>query len=55
VSSAVLAEDGKMKPGLSEMRVVHQVMDGRDMNAQMSAAQDKMQEALASITPEQRR
>jgi Protein of unknown function (DUF3617) len=43
-----------MKPGLWEMKNIRQVMDGRDMSAQMAAAQAKMQERLASMPPDQR-
>ena len=43
-----------LKPGLWEVRVVKQVMDGRDMSAQMAGLNDKMQQAMASMPPEQR-
>ena len=43
-----------MKPGLWEVQVTKQVMDGKDMTAQMAAATAQMQEALAKMTPEQR-
>lgn len=43
-----------LKPGLWEVKVVKQVMDGRDMSAQMAAAMSQAQQALASLPPEQR-
>jgi hypothetical protein len=42
------------KPGLWEVRVIKQVMDGKDMTAQMNAAQAQMQEQLSKMTPAQR-
>lgn len=47
------AEEG-LKPGLWEMKVVKQVIDGRDMSAQMSSAMAEMKAAMASMSPEQR-
>jgi hypothetical protein len=44
-----------MKAGLWEMRTLKQVMDGKDMQAQMSAAQAQMQQALADMPPAQRK
>ena len=43
-----------LKPGLWESKIVRQVVDGRDATAQMSDAMAKMQQALASMPPEQR-
>jgi len=43
-----------MKPGLWEVRIVKQTVDGRDMSAQMAGAADQMQQALASMPPAQR-
>ena len=43
-----------LKPGLWETRVVKQVMDGRDMSAQIAGAATQMQQAMANMTPEQR-
>ena len=42
------------KPGLWEVHVIKQVMDGKDVAAQMAAAQARMQEQLAKMTPAQR-
>lgn len=44
-----------IKPGLWEVRITKQVMDGRDMTAQMAAAQAQMQQALAGMSPQQRK
>jgi len=43
-----------LKPGLWEVKIVKQVVDGRDMTAQMAAAQAQMQQAMANMPPEQR-
>jgi hypothetical protein len=43
-----------LKPGLWEVRVVRQVVDGRDISAQLSAAASQMQQALQNMPPEQR-
>jgi hypothetical protein len=42
------------KPGLWEMRIVKNVVDGQDHSAQMAAMSDKMQAAMAKLTPQQR-
>lgn len=43
-----------LKPGLWEVRIVKQVVDGRDTSAQMSGLNDKMLQAMASMPPERR-
>jgi hypothetical protein len=43
-----------LKPGLWEVRVVKQVVDGKDMTAQMAAQAGQMQQTLAKMPPEQR-
>lgn len=53
-SSAAHAETGAMRAGLWETKTIHQVVDGRDMTAQMAAQQARMQAAMAKMTPEQR-
>ncbi|PKO84585.1 MAG: hypothetical protein CVU17_03095 [Betaproteobacteria bacterium HGW-Betaproteobacteria-11] len=53
-TAAALAET-MMKPGLWEVRMLKQVVDGRDMTAQMAAAQAQMQKALAGMSPQQRK
>jgi hypothetical protein len=42
------------KPGLWEVKVTKQVVDGRDMTAQMAASQAQLQQVMANMTPEQR-
>lgn len=55
LSSAAFAQSPSMKPGLWEVKQVHQVVDGRDMAAQMAAANAKMEQAMANMTPAQRK
>jgi hypothetical protein len=43
-----------LKAGLWEIRVVKQTADGRDISGQMAASMQRMQQAMASLTPEQR-
>jgi hypothetical protein len=43
-----------LKPGLWEVRVVKQVVDGRDTTATMAAQAAQMQQTLARMSPEQR-
>ncbi len=43
-----------LKPGLWETRVVKQVVDGRDISAQIAGATSQMQQAMAAMPPEQR-
>jgi len=52
VGTPVLAQSVKMKPGLWETRVERQVMDGKDMTAQMALAQEKMQQAMTNMLAE---
>ena len=54
VGLAALAAGMTLKPGLWEIKVVKQVMDGRDMTAQMAAAAANMQQAIVNMPPEQR-
>lgn len=42
------------KAGLWEFKQIKQVMDGKDMTAQMNAAQEKMHQAMANMSPDQR-
>lgn len=55
VSGAAFAQSSSMKPGLWEMKQMRQVVDGRDMTAQMAAANAQMEQAMANMTPEQRK
>ena len=43
-----------LKPGLWEVRVVKQVMDGHDRSAEMAASQARMQQSMANLPPAQR-
>jgi hypothetical protein len=43
-----------MKPGLWEAQLTKQVIDGKDMTAQMAAAQAQMREQIAKMSPQQR-
>lgn len=52
--SAALAQDAKIKPGLWETTVLHEVVDGRDVSSQMASAQSQMQQAMERMSPEQR-
>jgi hypothetical protein len=53
-SAATFAAGFGLKPGLWEMHIVKQVRDGRDMTAQLATGAAQMQQAMASMTPEQR-
>lgn len=55
LSSNVYADGPRPKPGLWELTIVKQLVDGRDMQAQMAAAQAQKQQAMANMTPEQRK
>jgi hypothetical protein len=55
LSGTAFAQGSGLKPGLWEVKQLKQVMDGRDMNAQMAAAQAQMQQSLAKLPPEQRK
>jgi hypothetical protein len=47
------AADSRMKPGLWEMRIIKNVVDGRDMAALMAAKNAQMQQAMANLPPDQ--
>jgi hypothetical protein len=51
----VHAEEANMRAGLWEIKVLRQVMDGRDTTAQLAAARDRMNQAMANLSPEQRK
>jgi hypothetical protein len=55
LSTTAFAQSPGMNPGLWEINVVRQVMDGHDVTAQMTAAQTKLQQAMANMSPEQRK
>ncbi len=49
-----LAQMPRTKAGLWETKIVKNVVDGKDMTAQMNDAMTKMRAQLAQMTPEQR-
>jgi hypothetical protein len=53
-ATQVFAGGYGLKAGLWETHLVKQVMDGRDMTAQVAGAAAQMQQAMANMTPEQR-
>jgi hypothetical protein len=55
LSSSVFAQSSSLKPGLWEMKPTRHVVDGRDLTAQMAAASAQMEQAMAKMTPEQRK
>ena len=55
LSGTAVAQSSSLKPGLWEVKAVRQVVDGRDLSAQMAAASAKMEQAMANMTPEQRK
>jgi hypothetical protein len=42
------------KAGLWELKLIKQVMDGKDITAQLQASQEQMRQAMAKMTPDQR-
>ncbi len=54
LSSIAFAENSGLKPGLWEVKPISQVVDGRDMTAQMAENRARMQQAIANMPPEQR-
>ncbi len=55
LSGAALAQSSGLKPGLWEVTPIRQVVDGRDMTAQMASAKAKMEESMANMSPAQRK
>ncbi len=55
LSGVASAQNSSLKAGLWEMKQIRQVVDGKDMTAQMAAAQKRMQQEMASMTPDQRK
>lgn len=51
----IAAPAGQLKAGLWEIKVIKQVVDGRDMQGQMAAAQAQMQKAMAEMPAAQRK
>lgn len=48
------AQTPGLKAGLWETKIIHRIVDGKDMTLQMAASQAKMQAAMANMTPQQR-
>jgi len=55
LSGSVFAQSSSLKPGLWQVKPIRQVVDGRDLTAQMASASAQMQQAMANMTPEQRK
>ncbi|PRC94662.1 DUF3617 family protein [Solimicrobium silvestre] len=55
LSGIASAQTSSLKAGLWDMKQIKQVLDGQDMSAKMAAVQEKMQESMAKMTPEQRK
>lgn len=49
------AQAQSIQPGLWELRLIKQMVDGVDQSAQMAAAQQQMKAAMAKMPPEQRK
>lgn len=43
-----------LKPGLWEMKVTKQIVDGKDVTAQVNSGIEMLRQSLANMTPEQR-
>ena len=54
IAMRVIAAGLGIKPGLWETRVTKQVVDGKDMTAQISGVTAQMQKMMASMSPDQR-
>ena len=55
LSGTAFAQSSGPKPGLWEVKPIRQVVDGHDMTAQMASANAKMEQAIANMTPAQRK
>lgn len=55
LSTAALAQGSTLRQGLWEVKPISQLIDGKDMTAQMAASQERMQKSIASMPPEQRK
>jgi hypothetical protein len=54
-TGALSAAEPAVKPGLWEVKLVRQFMDGRDVTTLVPAALAGMQQLMANMTPQQRR
>ncbi len=55
LSTAAMAQGSTLRQGLWEVKPISQLIDGKDMTAQMAASQERMQKSIASMPPEQRK
>lgn len=55
LSGGASAQGSGLKAGLWEVKQIKQIMDGRDMAAQMAAAQAQMAQSMANMPPERRK
>ncbi len=55
LTGSAFAQSSSLKPGLWEIKTIRQIMDGRDMSAQMNSAMSQMEEAMAQMSPDQRK
>lgn len=55
LSGGAFAQGSGLKAGLWEMKQIKQIVDGKDMAAQMAAAQAQMAQAMANMPPERRK
>jgi hypothetical protein len=53
-AAAAAAAGFGLKPGLWQSRIIKQVVDGRDVTAQVAAASAELEHAMAGMAPEQR-
>lgn len=51
---AACADSSSLKAGLWEVKILHQVVDGQDKAAELSAAQERMRQQMANLPPAQR-
>jgi hypothetical protein len=50
MSGTAFAQSSSLKPGLWEMKPIRQVVDGRDLTAQITAASAEMERAMANMS-----
>jgi hypothetical protein len=55
MSGTAFAQSSSLKPGLWEMKPIRQVVDGRDLTAQITAASAEMERAMANMSTSQRK
>ena len=55
LTGTAYAQGSGLKPGLWEVKQISQIVDGRDMGAQMASAQARMEQSMARMSPERRK